>query len=1119
MEFLNTSILGTNAGTFGERTFAFIGTEKIATTPYDPDFFEAFPTMWANAYAFQKSIEPADARNRKAVEEWVSLFLLHHFQILHLKSYDSDTLQKGYDEDLWPAIDRTYPRREKLLGISLLKTSEGIVVGAYYPTVVFFPSRGRSDWNKSPTLKLYLDRTKLSWKKCKEILLTEPDAIVRFCSRLRGIATRVLEGELQNALTEFCDEEPIFEIASTASPEGLDLNPYDWPPYDEPTPEKLLDRYPLKKTHEGGRTFYLVNGMSPLSDWMRWAIAPGMPSPVQYTQVGENQIEVLAFGRAILCNLNAGDRIVSLKDLFLSDHTYICGIPRQAATNTSMIRNFHKLEVRDDNGIFSTLKGQTAVCLAPVKREFLEHFPEILNEPDKFVEARRNSAADQIDWTFTILKKNIKWPAKLVHATALPYSSLALWPPKVAENWHFYVARGTGEKRKGRWMLVDENGKQGVNIELEDDEYISILKDSIVPNRPKALVVKDDAEKEKGILFLSKLEDRSVFESQKASLSVDFGTSNTCIAYKVDEKQPKPEPLVIELTPIMLWGESPRPELVTPGFIPFQWGGQKGFYPTILLTRGKDTSLKRLTPNEIEVEHLFHAAIPGLHKGLEAQILRRAGTPWVVHDNLKWELNSRKPYRELFLWLSLLYAHAELFFKYDAKIENYVFTFPLALPEEHRFFFHEEARRAIERTRRYCYGGGVKRDSINYIDNIDESTAIAISARTPGNPESMEVFIDLGGGTADIAIKHHNRFLVLDSIKVAGKAFFQIAKNNFSRSLYGATEFKKHLGELLEDANQEFSLKDMTVDFSTFYQLDINRRDDDYFKKKEQVILGAGMGRPSYQQYRTLLLFRHIIAYALLQAGAAVIEQRLSLPQGIKMILGGNAWGFLLFADLPRSRERLKQESKEILSVLKEHLSTHLSEEEKSLFESLGIFDIQLLNEQDLSAAKTAVAMGALMYTETDISASKPMDGSKKPYTGITIRNLRINDLNPIELRWCDRWDFEELKVKLSGQVGTDQITSVAFDYPKEIQGPIDPVLSIFTRLSNIGRFDKDKMNSEDWHEINSRLYQGKAYLESNKPKYAPVSYFLSRLLYPDDDTHHYLDLLAERNDTLGPGK
>ena len=95
------------------------------------------------------------------------------------------------------------------------------------------------------------------------------------------------------------------------------------------------------------------------------------------------------------------------------------------------------------------------------------------------------------------------------------------------------------------------------------------------------------------------------------------------------------------------------------------------------------------------------------------------------------------------------------------------------------------------------------------------------------------------------------------------------------------------------------------------------------------------MGAYSYQRYRTRLLFRHIITYSLLQACAAAVDNRIKLSSGINLILGGNGWGLMLFAEFPRDSTRLRDEAQAILKSLKTQLAEHTTPEEREYLDAL----------------------------------------------------------------------------------------------------------------------------------------------------------------------------------------
>lgn len=1114
-EFLNAGILGSGAGVPERRGFRAVITDYIGGPEYNAKYFETFPTMWASAYAFQKSLateEKPGVSNERAVtiatEEWLSLFLLHYFGRIHLKEYKQNALRNEYDRDLWQALSGTYPdaREGSLASLLLLETDEGTIVGAYYPDIIFFPSRNRADWPHDRILQEYVAGTRLSWERCRRTLLTNVQEENDFQGHLRRVANALPSKRFKDRLNAFCDQNFTETISVTGA---LDKDPLNWevPGNNVPSEEELLQRYPLRKVNkDGGYNYYLVFGMPERSPWMMTPVQSGWPAPYQYRRTGGEEITVQFGGNNIACRINEGDHIILLRDLFLTDAPYWCKVSRAPDSFTSRIKSLHKIELRDP----VLTPNDVAVCLSPLKREFLEHFPEVFKNL-KNVIGIPNLQRPSVEWSFNILGREVKWNTNPMGSTELPNTSLALWPPKVSWRWKLYVVHGFGSKEAaGRWHLIDEEGSKGMNVELEEgEEYISILQSSATPNRPKALLLTDNSERERGILFLTEFDEQNVDRESSATLAVDFGTSNTCLAYKKDDSTI----LKFKLSPEMVWGK-PR-GLENPGFVPFSWGGNKGFYPTLLLSRRSNDRLGELKPDDIQAEHLFMVDIAGLHGNeMEERLFDgRFDALWQHHANMKWDLDIRTPWRSLFLGLSLLYAHAEVFFTGSpgAEIHKYVFTFPLAFSESDRKGFHTVAQEAIRKIRQFCYGEAPdpQSDNFKYVDTVDESTAIARSARVGAASTTMEVFVDVGGGTADMAIRHGSDFLVLDSIRVAGNTFFRFAKKNFEQDMEGASEFKKHLARVLiknpDNTNKELELRNRSLDLSTFYSLAINSLSDETFKKREAKVIQEGMGKSSYQGYRTRLFFRHTLAYALLQACAAAVDNQVSPEDGIKLILGGNAWGLMLFAELPRSSKKLKEEAQQILRLLKKQLAESLSDDERQYLDGLEIFGVELLNENTLSKAKTDVAVGALNADHNRRSESD----ETLPYSGITVRNLKVNKFEPTTIRWRDRWGFEEFKRKLGFM---DQITSTQFEQPKGLRKPLDSVLSVFTCLGNISSNSEDNMPDETWRDINAELCENIARLKGNRLKASPINHFLSAVLYPEDEQRDFLDTLAEEN-------
>jgi hypothetical protein len=186
-------------------------------------------------------------------------------------------------------------------------------------------------------------------------------------------------------------------------------------------------------------------------------------------------------------------------------------------------------------------------------------------------------------------------------------------------------------------------------------------------------------------------------------------------------------------------------------------------------------------------------------------------------------------------------------------------------------------------------------------------------------------------------------------------------------------------------------------------------------------------------------------------------------------------------------------------------LTESLAEDERHYLEGLEIFGVELLNETNLSKAKTDVAVGALNADHDRRSDTE----ETLPYSGITVKNLRINKFEPTTIRWRDRWGFEEFKRKLGFM---DQITSTQFEQPKGLRTPLDPVLSVFTYLGNVSSNREDNMPGETWRDMNAELCGNISQLKGNRLKATPINHFLSAVLYPEDEQRDFLDTLAEAN-------
>lgn len=1128
--FLNRDILGNNVNPSAERGMQSIGPTDIKPPNYDIRFLEAFPTMWANGYSFRRAIEE---KQLSYLQEWAALFALRFFSLIKVSTYHQAALDDSqlYDIDFWKAIHGSYPMRD-LKFLKLLETSDSLslVVGAYYPEIVFFPARGRSEWGKSKNLQPYLENEELSWEKIKQKLLNNEEAQNRFHIHLRLIANK-LTGEFRNALNQFCENEfgPTPNLANKSlSESAASEDPATWEVYVkvDTSPDKfretqnlLLGAFPLKQSKlNGGTTYYLVDDMPIQSAWMSAQTSSG-PAPNQFIKTGDKEITAKFGDNEIKFKLDLNDEILSLKSLFL-EKPFHCSIPVDEIQNYvgSIRTEIHQIEE------VAQTAAERAICLIPIKHELVKHFTNLLQNSGDV--ERHNIINKQITWKFMILQNEVFWQVDYSsNKQDFHINPVSMYPPKVSPKWKLYAMFGSGLKTFGRWNLIGEQGQKGQMIDLSAGEYASVLHPDLgSKNRPYGLLFNDEAGEERGFLLLKELLDAGNISDDGADLAVDFGTSNTCLAFNTSESNI----LKFKLIPINLWGSARSIDKF--GSIPIVWGGQKGFFPTILLSRRNDPDLANLKPDDVELKHLFKVDVVCLHKNAGDMLIMDSGTNWNMHSDLKWNTNPEAPWRKLFFEQVLLYAHAEMFFQQRAKISKYIFTFPLAFSEPQKELFHKQAKETVQRIRKYCYNEDWTANESNYLANIDESVAIASAINIGASTQTLDVFIDVGGGTADIAIQHNKDLCVLDSLKVAGQEFFNFSRRGLlEKSLSGSDIFREHLEELLGIKNKNLkeglqSLKDLSSQgkkdvFDVFYSVNINELSDADFKSRELKIIEAKMGTGSYQKYRSKLFFQHIIAYSLLQACATVVSKKLNLANGIRLILGGNAWGLMLFAEMERAKSPILNEANKILSLLKQKIISNLTDEEKAnltdeekekiaALEALKIFDVKLLSSTNLSEAKTNVALGALTADSGKSDAE-----NVSPHIGISLDNLKLNSLGPVNLPWFERWDFSFWRKEFSPFEFLGGVTNVTFNEPDDQTKAFDPILSVFTGLGNLkADARQDNMPPPEWANMNALLSDEIRKFQGETLPNSPVNYFLSALLYQKNKPESFLDKLAEAN-------
>lgn len=1113
---------------------------------YQSKYFEALPTAWASAYGLKKTLDGpkvvGSALERIETRRWMSVFLLHYGGVVHLERYDRKAIE-DLNPHLWNALAGSYPGTRdddgklnmEMGAVYILKAADGTVVGGVDSETVFFVSRNREDWLKSELMKPYLKDGDLSWELCERGQLKTQALRGSFCSLLRGYREIMPDGgPARTALDKFCNEVFARELGSHSPTPIKADEPERWPTLARQQvrndPLDFLAKYPLQRENANGeKVYYLLDDM-PLLEWMRDPIEPGLPSPMQFRFIDSHTVQIDFQGlpegqRTVSFPRKEGkqDQAVELKLLFLEGAPSCAHKPESAR-----IMHWHEVEIREPVGPFAVFQpGDIAVCLAPVRSDFLKHFPEVAGAADERVTVNQG-----LDWTFQLQfanEKNYKfrWRIEPEYDKVLPGLNLTLWPPRVCPEWKLYAAHGFGADRRksGQWGLIDERGTLAQSLNAAKDYYVNILcppakpaklypEDTKLPavanNRPTALVHFDASKNERGVLFLDCPSHQA--GKEQADVSLDFGTSNTSLAYKMSSGGPMP--LIFGLSPMMVWGTTPKDDEL--GIPPFQWGTERGFFSTILMDRIRVDNttlvdLEKVHPSDLQPVHLFQTDIPSLHGkstiGAKNELIdgilgRLFSDSWHVRPDLKWNVKNEEPFRALFLQLSLMYAYAELFFTRRALVSRHVITYPLAFSKKLGEGYIKEVELSIEKIRYWCLG----RYDGGRLDKIDESTAIARSRQQSSEETLLDVFVDIGGGSTDFAVRNHGKYLVLDSIKVAGRAFFHFMDKNFEESVAGGKSFKEKLYRLLRSAtpSREPQKEDIfgtavpdLLKVSDSYSLQIGTIDGEGLRKREVAYLQENPKGASYQRYRSRLFFRHVLTYALLQTCAAAVSHQLRLSDDrvlqVKLILSGNGWGLLFFGNYKRSGEYLLKEARDMFHLLKKRLLQVADADAQRILETIRIESVLLLNQEDFSEAKTSVARGALT-TADEAEPQEHLDLT--PYTGVTFESLIVNDKHRISLRWFDRCGEDHVKDMLGEGSTLGDLRKINPEKPLGQNQPLHPLLSAFTALGNTNDPGNDFMPSNQWNNINTPILR--RLLECVLEGHSPVGKLLEQLYSPD---------------------
>jgi hypothetical protein len=1038
----------------------------------DYEFLNSLPTAWAGSYIFQKTIENKD---KSSIEEWFSIALLHWHGILNLEYLDLQN--KKYDPDLKPALENTYPFDPENLRFILFKTRDtNDTIAYYYPQTFYSPSFDRKNWQNSNLLKKFLDKERLNWEKAYQLIKDREDNQRLFAMHILKIiqvlnkvkvteVINAIKGSFEEILTNLKNFNVNQEVQNDIKIENGKV-PTLMDSKKGEIGNDILEKYPLKTKDK--KKFFLVNNFK--DNWIYEPVWEDVICPSDYKKISSNRIEI----KPISANFEV-DEVYNLEELLLDETTCFLLDEKEASDSYKYIKNpfLSIIDLEEASSDLPKNPGKKLVLLYPLK----SHIFKFLNLDEEDIKLNLERVKNnKIIWKIELFKKPaLTWETNAKFLEEASKISLAIWPPKFSADWNFYVIQNFCDPEKeGYFSLINKDGTVA-NVRQSGKNIIFSFSDTC-----KSAILRKGDDEELGAVFF-KLESISSFKNH-CRVCIDFGTSNTCSAFGIEDS--KISEVILTLTPLKIFKGLSYQEKY--GFIPQNYSAKSSF-PSYLIFNTK-FSFKE---SSYKLEDLFgNIDLAALYPIYLDEFFRKKDIQdFGVHSNLKWEAIDNFE-RQLFLAKYILLVMAELFFEHKLKISEIIFTYPLALSGNYNEFVIN-VENAVNMVKK-VYEMPETEIKIKY---IDESTAAACGVgRQAGVKDAYDIIIDLGGGTADIAIRKDENLLLKDSIKFAGETFFNFCetiltreKNNDFSSLFKILVDEER-GRLIELAEGKYEHNGLHRFFNykvQKYEVDFNLRKAKFLKNFENF------PKDSYAYYRCLLFFRHLMAYALLQVAGLMMEENGKQCQEkgtilgkVNIILPGNAWKLMIFANL-KDEQTLKRDCRVIINIIKEELGVELDIRE-------------IIIPKD---AKSIVSKGALQVKNLQ---NKPMESDIPPIIGVN-SILKYGAENSYDIKWHYLWGFEKINKKISSILDRSATGSLEL---LEKEFAASSPFSVLVRIANLTPPYRNLLNED---EISIFFANLRSYIKANNLeglfKERPLFYILYQLYYLPEEYNYMIKI------------
>jgi hypothetical protein len=563
--------------------------------------------------------------------------------------------------------------------------------------------------------------------------------------------------------------------------------------------------------------------------------------------------------------------------------------------------------------VFSQLEGAPSIPFLPVKKRYLG----LVDLESGVTSERTVKGAYRFRFKLSVLNvpSEIVRPAVVArtgsaNSDAAEYFDgvhLVLWPRIDFKDWRRYFLRfGCDEKYLSNLVNPSRNlnvwayASADLNRSAADKQWISLdtvsedgrTRYSCVESRPEWLAIevedKGRSEIDGGIWRVAPVSN-SYPGPQPVTIGIDFGTSNTCVAW--------PSASGLELLPITDCNEfiihgAKLPDVLrsVDTWVPRQgFGKLKALLPTEILTREKLSDLRSHARSIQTWRPVVDYSMPsaGVEIGYKEQ-------DHVIAD-FKWQNMVSDPELQLYfkdiqkryLEFTLLVAMAELASDKNKALKaslHIKFSYPLAFSDEMRTDFQQVLRDTVESVTQQT---GVK---VGYDQEmVDEARAAAKTADLPGNQDAACLYVDIGGGSTDIALlklateeRDLHRYMYVCSFQYAGGGLVSaLAKGGCLIPGSDIANFRRKVREV-------GSVKELMNSESVF------------LTRKKNAIEAKGSYFYAYlRQFLARLLAAHVISGEWRGRGP-LVESTVEGGRPIYRIVFytlGNGWGFGGFID------------------------------------------------------------------------------------------------------------------------------------------------------------------------------------------------------------------------------